>query len=33
MSTKEPNGLKPHIIVSEADERSLTRLPADALRR
>lgn len=33
MSTTEPNGLKPHIIVSEADERSLTRLAADALRR
>ena len=33
MSTTEPNGIKPHIIVSEADERSLTRLAADALRR
>lgn len=32
-STTEPNGLKPHVIVSEADERSLTRLAVDALRR
>ena len=33
MSTTEPNGLNSHVIVSEADERSLTRLAADALRR
>ena len=33
MSTLKPNGLKPDIIISEADERSLTRLAADVLGR
>jgi regulator of nucleoside diphosphate kinase len=33
MSNVKPYGLKPDIIVSEADERSLTRLAADALGR
>ena len=31
MSTLKPDALKPDIIVSEADERSLTRLAAHAL--
>jgi regulator of nucleoside diphosphate kinase len=33
MSNVKPYGLKPDIIVSEADERSLTGLAADALGR
>jgi regulator of nucleoside diphosphate kinase len=33
MNIMKPNRLKPDIIVSEADERSLTRLAADALGR
>ena len=33
MSIIKPNRQKPHIIVSEGDERSLTRLAADVLGR
>jgi regulator of nucleoside diphosphate kinase len=33
MSTMKSNPMKPNIIVSEADERSLTRLAAHALER
>jgi regulator of nucleoside diphosphate kinase len=33
MSNVKPYGLKPDIIISETDERSLTRLAADALGR
>jgi regulator of nucleoside diphosphate kinase len=33
MTTRTPDALKPNIIVSEADERALTRLAAHALER
>ena len=33
MTTLTPDALKPNIIVSEADERALTRLAAHALER